>query len=199
MGEPAGLLRDFLDPSSKTRPRAPSKIIRGPLKPLTWSDVVIKQRRNELRKLVFYRYGHNLTHTKHAIGPAIGWIVVLANLCVCLQRPVTFGAIDCLAAVIGYREKIDPVIVEAIAKDVRTAAKEWWSHELLSPDEVGHLLEVTVPEREEAGLRRIGSIEESAKERRERLRGDRRRKPKAIQKPWEVEDISRATWYRRNR
>lgn len=169
-----------------------------------WPSRMAVERQKELRKLANYRRLQGL-----AMGPADHWILVLANLCGALRREVTVDAIKNIAVFICYNGPINASIATGLIRDTALAARVWSTYPLFQPDECGHLLEVTIVERDECGLRKIGSCEETApqrKKRRDRETSASKRAAKGVAsrkksvdaaEPWVEMGISKSTFYRR--
>ncbi len=155
------------------------------------------QRLSSLKKIAGYR-----RHERLDLGPESAWLIVIADLVARRDGCVTTDAMAHAIQRIGLTG-IDPVVLSGILHAVPGEPRK-----LMSPDQVGALLHVAAAEREELGIRDIGSCDETAAERRKRL--DRMRKAamraanraasrppsQESERPWEAEGVCRSTWFR---
>lgn len=196
-----------LDVCPKEAPKVrPAQRPEGSKGGVGWPLVVARERRHELTRLALRRRG-DLFRPGYALGPSQGWAAVLVNLAIVLYGNGSPRTVRDLAAVVGYREPIDDRLIVSLSRDSEIASKVWGRrYQLLEPDAVATLLEVSSAEREELNLRRIGAVEETSSDRRKRQQREwvtkRRRSggmaPKApAAKPWIAAGVSRATWFRR--
>lgn len=162
-----------------------------------------RQRRNSLSRLAHLRLAQGL-----ALGEAAAWALAIANTIGGLGREVTGQAIAEMARSFGLPD-LEPGVAEAIAQDAETARRLWGAgrHQLLTAQMVGSLLAVTAAEREEAGLRDIGAVDETSAERRRRLDRERKKAARAARAAQAgprltqaqmaaAEGVSLATWKR---
>jgi hypothetical protein len=120
---------------------------------------------------------------------------------------------DQVGAIIGIAQRMGrPDLGEAEAEQIIADAERFKPRR--KADALGRYLQLSDATRTKIGIRTIGSWDvskrqrtlrrkERAKERQERLRRKRGARPRSQSlsriKPWEAEDISRASWYRRHR
>lgn len=143
------------------QPKNPSRL------PKSWKMVMVKQRYNELARIVKYRRAYDLDP-----GPPIGWAVVLADLEAAFGREVNVASVRDLCRRLKL-PLIDDDVVAGVAHTAEMARRVWTSYRPITAASVGALLLVTTVEREECQLKRIDAIDEPSDARRRRLSKER--------------------------
>lgn len=128
-------------------------------------------RRGDLQKLAVYRRANGF-----AMGPDTGWAFVIGNMCRVLHDHVTRQMIQEEAAIIGCGP-LAAAAAEAAVQEIM--GKAWGRYKLWNGDAAGTALEVTRPERSEAGLAKIEAMDESGAERRRRENKERMQRKRA--------------------
>ena len=162
--------------------------------------------RNELARLANHR-----TRTGAGIGHQWSWLETAADVAAAIYGAnLTARNVEGVCTRIGLPAQsatVYPPLAARASHARRSAGPDDLA--LLDPEMIGQRLELTAEERQGLDIRRIGSFNETPRER--QLRHDRERaaerraangatprsKSKAARKPWEALGISQSTYYAR--
>lgn len=124
-------------------------------------------RRRELSRVAHYRRANAM-----AMGPDLGWAMVIGNLLRVLRGHVTEETLQAEAAAIG-RPPIDAAAIDTAIQEIM--GKAWGQYRLYTPAQAGSAIELTGPEREETGVTKIEAMDETGAARRRRQKREQMR------------------------